>query len=70
MIGARVLIKDLANSMGIKPASIQNLYEAMGRGEVKGFTVPAINIRGLTYETARAIFRSMAKTMSARSSLR
>jgi fructose/tagatose bisphosphate aldolase len=60
-IGARVLIKDLANSMGIKPASIQKLYEAMGRGEEKGFTVPAINIRGLTFETARAIFRSMAK---------
>ncbi|MBE9532046.1 MAG: class II fructose-bisphosphate aldolase [Proteobacteria bacterium] len=60
-IGARVLLKDLANSMGIKPASIQKLYEAMGRGEEKGFTVPAINIRGLTYETARAIFRSMAK---------
>ncbi len=61
MIGARVLIKDLANSMGIKTASIQNLYEAMARGEVTGFTVPAINIRGLTYETARAVFRSMAR---------
>jgi fructose/tagatose bisphosphate aldolase len=60
-IGSRVLIKDLANSLGIKPASIQKLYEAMGRGEVSGFTVPAINIRGLTYETSRAIFRSMDK---------
>ena len=61
MIGSRGLIKDLANSMGINPASIQNLYDAMGRGEVSGFTVPAINIRGLTFETARAVFRSMAK---------
>ncbi|MEE9543390.1 MAG: class II fructose-bisphosphate aldolase [Thermodesulfobacteriota bacterium] len=61
MIGARVLIKDHAHSIDIKPASIQNFYEAMGRGEVSGFTVPAINIRGLTYETARAVFRAMGK---------
>jgi hypothetical protein len=36
----------------------------MGRGEVSGFTVPAINIRGLTYDTARAIFRSAIKNDS------
>ena len=39
-------------------ASIQGLYEAMGRGEVSGFTVPAINIRALTYDTAQAVFRA------------
>jgi len=38
------------------PSSIQELYEEMGR-EYPGFTVPAINIRGLTYDVARAIFR-------------
>ena len=59
--GARSLIKKLAKGMDIKLASIQNLYEAMGQRVVTGFTVPAINIRGLTYECARAIFRSMAK---------
>lgn len=42
--------------MGAIPASIQGLYEEMGR-EFPGFTVPAINIRGLTYDVARAIFR-------------
>jgi fructose/tagatose bisphosphate aldolase len=33
----------------------------MGRGEVAGFTVPAINIRALTYHTAQAIFRAAGK---------
>jgi fructose/tagatose bisphosphate aldolase len=42
-------------------ASIQSLYEAMGRGELKGFTVPAINIRGLTYDAAQAVFRAAIK---------
>jgi fructose/tagatose bisphosphate aldolase len=30
----------------------------MGRGEVRAFTVPAFNIRALTYDTARALFRA------------
>jgi fructose/tagatose bisphosphate aldolase len=42
--------------MGAVPSSIQELYEEMGRS-YPGFTVPAINIRGLTYDVARAIFR-------------
>ncbi len=58
---ARWLIKTAAQALGIRSASIQELYEAMGRGDVSGFVVPAINIRGLTYDTARAIFRSAKK---------
>lgn len=50
------LIKEGAKEMGAAPASIQSLYEEMGRA-YPGFTVPAINIRGLTYDVARAIFR-------------
>jgi fructose/tagatose bisphosphate aldolase len=42
-------------------ASIQPLYEAMGRQDVKGFTVPAINIRGITYDVAQAVFRAAIK---------
>jgi fructose/tagatose bisphosphate aldolase len=34
---------------------------ARGRGEVKGFTVPAINVRASSYETARSIFRTAKK---------
>src|SRR5258706_14532159 len=61
---ARGEIASLAASAGILPASILPLYEARGRGEVSGFTVPAINIRALSYETARAVFRT-AKRVSA-----
>ncbi len=55
---ARWLIRRAAAALGIHAASIQGLYEAMGRGEVSGFTVPAINIRALTYDTAQAVFRA------------
>lgn len=55
---ARAVIRAAAASCGIHSASIQGLYEARGRGECSGFTVPAINIRGLTYDTSRAIFRA------------
>jgi fructose/tagatose bisphosphate aldolase len=55
---ARDVVRRSALALGIYPASILSLYEAIGRGEVSGFTVPAINIRGLTYEMARAVFRA------------
>ncbi len=58
---ARWLIRRAGVACGIMSASIQSLYEAMGRGELKGFTVPAINIRGLTYDTAQAVFRAAIK---------
>jgi fructose/tagatose bisphosphate aldolase len=51
-----ILIKEIAKTAGAIPASIQSLYEEMGRS-YPGFTVPAINIRGLTYDTAKIIFR-------------
>jgi fructose/tagatose bisphosphate aldolase len=51
-----VLVKEIAKAAGAVPASIQSLYEEMGKA-YPGFTVPAINIRGLTYDTARVIFR-------------
>ncbi len=57
----RWLIRRAGWALGIHSASIQPLYEAMGRGEVSGFTVPAINIRALTYHTAQAIFRAAGK---------
>ncbi|MCK5235561.1 MAG: class II fructose-bisphosphate aldolase [Deltaproteobacteria bacterium] len=62
---ARAIIKAIANAQGIRSDSIQGLYEAMGRGECEGFTVPAINIRGLTYDSARAVFRAALKNNAA-----
>jgi len=58
---ARWLIRRAGAALGIIPSSIHALYESMGRGEVSGFTVPAINLRGLTYESARAVFRAMLR---------
>jgi fructose/tagatose bisphosphate aldolase len=58
---AGFLIRRGAASLGIISASIQSLYEAMGRKVLGGFTVPAINIRGITYDVAQAVFRSAIK---------
>lgn len=55
---ARWLIRRAGAALGIIPASIYPLYEAMGKGEAGGFTVPAINIRGLTYDSAQGVFRA------------
>jgi fructose/tagatose bisphosphate aldolase len=55
---ARGKIRSAAASLGILPASILPLYKARGRGEVSGFSVPAVNIRMLGYDTARAAFRA------------
>ncbi|MBC8284611.1 MAG: class II fructose-bisphosphate aldolase [Nitrospinae bacterium] len=59
---SRFILKSAALELGIVTSSIQGLYEARGRGEIKGFTVPALNIRGLPYELCRAIFRTALKT--------
>ncbi len=58
---AGFLIRRGAAAMGIVSASIQPLYEAMGRKEVGGFTVPAINIRGISYDVAQSVFRAAMK---------
>lgn len=51
-----ILIKEVAKACGAVPSSTQGLYESMGM-KYPGFTVPAINIRGLTYDVAKALFR-------------
>jgi fructose-bisphosphate aldolase, class II len=55
---ARWLLWELGQATGSRPASINPLYQARGRGDVGGFTVPAINVRAMAYDTARAIFRA------------
>ncbi len=54
---ARWLIWELGQAVGVRPSSIHELYLARGRGAVGGFTVPAMNVRGMAYDTARSIFR-------------
>ncbi len=58
---AQQTIRELASKQGIFPASIQGLYEAAGKGLYSSVTVPAINIRGITYDVARAVFRAALK---------
>jgi len=56
---ARRQIHLLARQRGAISSSIYPLYEAFGRNEItQRFTVPAFNIRALTYDTARALFRA------------
>ncbi len=62
---ARWLIWELGQALGAQPASIHELYMARGRGECGGFTVPAMNIRGFTYEMMRAALRAALKTNTA-----
>jgi fructose/tagatose bisphosphate aldolase len=63
----RVLAKrifDVARKGGAFPCSIHEFYMARGRGEFGGFSVPAINLRSMTYDLARAIFRVAKKNDS------
>jgi len=59
---ARWLIWETAQALGIRPASIHECYLAIGRGDIAGkFTVPAMNLRMLAYDSARAVFRAAHK---------
>lgn len=59
---ARWIIWETAQALGIRPASIHEFYMAIGRGDVPGrFTVPAINLRMLAFDSARAVFRAARK---------
>src|SRR6266508_3741215 len=55
---ARWLIWEIGQQAGVRPASIHELYLARGRAEVRPFTTPAMNIRVLSYDSARAVFRA------------
>ena len=58
---ARWLIWEIGQRAGVRPASIHDLYLARGRGEVPPFTTPAMNVRIMSYDTGRAIFRAARK---------
>jgi len=60
----RKIAKDIFNisfEAGAYPYSINDFYMARGRGEFAGFTVPAINLRTMTFYLASAIFRAAKK---------
>ena len=57
---AQWLAWEAAQATGARSASIQELYAARARGEISGFTVPAINIRAQTFDMARIFFETAA----------
>ncbi len=61
---SRKRIRELAAEQGIIPCSIQDLYMAAGKRAYENITVPAINIRGMAYDVARVVFRSILKSNS------
>ena len=57
---AQWLVWEASQALGARSASIQALYEARARGEVSGFTVPAINLRAQTFDMARTVYEAAA----------
>src|SRR6478672_9686008 len=55
---AQWLVHEAARELGALSASIEELYRARARGEVHGFTVPAINIRAQTFDMARTVYET------------
>ena len=59
---ARWLIWEIAQEIGIYVASIHDLYMEIGKGAIPTtFTVPAMNIRAMNFNTSRAVFRAANK---------
>ena len=54
-------IREAAHAAGVIPSSVQGLYVARGQGQWSDRTVPAMNLRGWTYQTCRAVFRAANK---------
>ena len=53
---AQWLVWEASQELGAHSASIHELYTGRGRGEVSGFTVPAVNLRAQTFDMARTLF--------------
>lgn len=54
---ARWVVWEASQELGCPSASIHDLYMARGRGEVSGFTVPAINLRTQVFDMSAATYR-------------
>jgi len=57
----RFAIRTAADRLGIYPASLFDLYALKGKGKHLQFTVPAVNIRGMAFDAARAVFQTMRR---------
>jgi fructose/tagatose bisphosphate aldolase len=57
---AQWLVWEASQELSAVSASIQALYDARARGEVSGFTVPAINLRTQVFDMARTVYEAAA----------
>ena len=51
-------LRRAARDAGVYPASIGPIYRGLAAGDLPPMTVPAMNLRGLTYDAARAAWRA------------
>jgi len=54
----RLEIEEEGERQGLHFDSLAPIYQGMARGSYIGFTVPAVNLRGLVFDTARAVFQA------------
>jgi len=58
---ARWIIWEASQELGARSASIHELYMARGRGEIHGFTVPAVNLRTQVFDMALTMCHAAQK---------
>ncbi|CAN5179717.1 class II fructose-bisphosphate aldolase [soil metagenome] len=58
---AQKALRTIAQKQGIVFSATKYIYNAIGHGKLTEFTVPAINIRAMTYDIAYLIFTLMKK---------
>jgi fructose/tagatose bisphosphate aldolase len=58
------IIWEASQSLGCPSSSIHDFYIARSKDAWKDMTVPAVNLRGLTYDTARTIFKTLLRLES------
>ena len=58
---AKWIVWEAAHELGAVSASINDLYFTRGQKKYRDLCVPAVNIRTMTFEVARALFRAVAE---------
>lgn len=61
----RWVVWEGSQQLGCPSSSIHDFYMARAKDEWKDMTVPAINLRGLTYDTARSMFKTLTRMNAA-----
>lgn len=57
-------LRQVAQEAGVFLAPIDRVYRGLAVGSIEPLSVPAFNLRGLTYDIARAIWRVVRRTQA------